>query len=171
MKDTETKLYCLDTNFFIEAWNKYYCPDFCYEYWDIIDELGKSNRIFISRMVKEEIEKTDDQLSQWLKASSIPIRDITEKVQKCLKEIFNFDERHRRLVDDIKGRSIADPWVIAHAIDEMATVVTKEGKNADPTSSRIRIPNVCENMRVRCIDDFKFIKEVGIQFSCKFKSI
>ena len=69
-------------------------------------------------------------------------------------------------MDSAKGRSEADPWVIVHAISENAVVVTKETKVTDPNSDKIRIPNVCENMNIRCIDDFKFIREVNIKFKC-----
>ncbi len=61
---------------------------------------------------------------------------------------------HENLVDNTKGRSLADPWVIAHAINEKATVVTKEEKVTALNSNRIKIPNVCENMGVRWINDF-----------------
>jgi len=83
-----------------------------------------------------------------------------------LRRIYEYDEKHQRLVDNTKGRSAADPWVIAHALTENATVVTKENKVSDITSQRIRIPNVCEKMNIRCIDDFQFIREVGITFAC-----
>jgi hypothetical protein len=42
--------------------------------------------------------------------------------------IFAAKPFHRNLVDNTKKRSLADPWVIAHAINENATVVTKEEK-------------------------------------------
>ena len=38
---TPGKTYCLDTNILVEAWNKYYSPDLCPEYWEIIDELAR----------------------------------------------------------------------------------------------------------------------------------
>ena len=63
---------------------------------------------------------------------------------------------------------MADPWLIAHAMDTNATVVTKENIDSAMNSKRVKIPNVCKNMGVRCIDDFEFIKEIGIEFSAKF---
>ncbi len=48
-----------------------------------------------------------------------------------------------------------------------ATLVTKENKETALNTKRIKIPNVCENMGVRWIDDFEFVKELGIKFSCK----
>ena len=164
---SKEEIYCLDTNVLVEAWNYYYSPSFCPQYWDVLDSLGSSKKLFIPQMVFTEIEKKDDDLLNWLKKSSIPVHPNTEKVTLSLKNIFDSNPLHQRLVDSIKGRSVADPWVIAHAITENAVVVTKEGKLTANNSQRIRIPNVCENMGIRCIDDFEFIKEVGIKFNAK----
>lgn len=49
-----------------------------------------------------------------------------------------------------------------------ACVVTKE-KRETARTDRVKIPNVCERMGVRCIDDFQLIDELGIRFSCNIK--
>lgn len=162
--------YCLDTNFFVEAWNKYYSPSFCAEYWVVLETLAHQRRVFIPQAVYDEIVKVDDDLSKWLKKGIIPRKPYSESVNQSLKEIYAKDERHLRLVDNTKGRSLADPWVIAHAIVEQATVVTKEEPVTDPGSSRIKIPNVCKAMGVRCINDFEFIREMNINFGCTLVS-
>lgn len=162
-------IYCIDANVLIQAWQKYYSPKFCPDYWIILNELGLQKRIFIPESVYEEITRTEDDLSKWLKKSDIPIRKIDEQVTKCLQSIFAQNPLHKNLVDNIRGRSLADPWVIAHAINEKATVVTKEEMVTAINSKRIKIPNVCENMKVRCINDFKFIKELDIKFTCILK--
>lgn len=156
--------YCLDTNFFIEAWNKYYSPEFCFGYWEIIEKLGREDIVFVPEMVKTEIDKYDDNLKKWFHDKSFLIKEINTSVQDCLKKIYAADKNHQRLVDSTKGRSAADPWVIAHAFSEGATVVTKEFKESNPDTARIKIPNVCENMGIKCIDDFEFIKELKITF-------
>lgn len=168
MSKNET-IYCLDANVLIQAWQKYYSPIFCPEYWDILNELGIQERIFIPEIVQEEITRTEDDLSKWLKESKIPVRKISEQVTKCLQSIYSKNPRHKQLVDNTRNRSLADPWLIAHAINENATVVTKENKETAANSKRIKIPNVCENMGVNWIDDFQFIKEIGINFNCKIK--
>lgn len=166
-------IYCIDANVLIQAWQKYYSPDLCSDYWNILNELGKQKRIFIPEEVKSEIivadssDKTEDDLSKWLKQSTIPIHKPTENVIACWQKILQADPSHRLLVDNIKGRSLADPWLIAHALDRNATVVTKENMDSAMNSKRIRIPNVCKNMGVRCIDDFEFIKEIGVKFSAR----
>jgi predicted nucleic acid-binding protein len=166
---TKPQKYCLDTNVLIEAWQKYYSPIFCPSYWDVLNKLGAEEIIFIPEIVFEEITRTDDELSSWLKESQIPIHAITENVNESLKSIYAKDPLHKYLVDNIKSRSLADPWVIAHALSSKATVVTKENKETAINTKRIKIPNVCDNMGVRWINDFDFIRELNLSFTCKLK--
>ncbi|HEX9649742.1 MAG TPA: DUF4411 family protein [Cyclobacteriaceae bacterium] len=158
--------YCLDANVLIQAWQKYYNPKFCLDYWNILIELGKQDRIFTPELVSEEITRTEDDLSKWLKGSKIPIKKISEPVTICLQRIYSTNPIHQNLVDNTKARSLADPWLIAHALYENATVVTKEEKITALNSSRIKIPNVCDNMGVRWINDFQLIDELEIKFKC-----
>ncbi len=163
---TKANKYCFDANVLIQAWQKYYNPKFCPDYWKILTELGKSEKIFIPELVYEEIIRTEDDLSKWLKGSKIPLKKISEGVTACLQEIYAANPIHKNLVDNTKARSLADPWVIAHALHENASVVTKEEKVTALNSTRIKIPNVCDNMGIRWINDFQFIDELDIKFQC-----
>ncbi|MBS1517601.1 MAG: DUF4411 family protein [Bacteroidetes bacterium] len=160
------EIYCLDTNILIQPWTTYYSPEFCPDFWEILKQLGNQNRIFICTEVYDEIKKTEDDLYKWLKDSKIPVKKTSEAVINCLKDI-NSNPIHLKLADNTKSRSLADPWVIAHAMNQKAVVVTKEEKITAENSPKIKIPNVCDNMKVRWINDFGFIKEVGIKFSCQ----
>lgn len=165
--NSPVQLYCIDSNFFIEAWNKYYSPNLCEDFWNVINDISRKGILFIPTQVRDEIFKTDDDLKAWLEKSYIVVKDHNEKVDQCLKKIYEFDKKHERLVDSRKGRSLADPWVIAHAMNDNAIVVTKEERITDPSSKNVKIPNVCDNMGVKWINDFDFIKIMGIKFSCK----
>ena len=167
---TIEKKYCLDANILIQAWQKYYSPKICPSYWDMLDSLGTQNIIFMPEMVYDEIVRTDDDLSKWLKSSKIPIKKIDQQVTKCLKDIYSSDPNHRYLVDNTKARSLADPWVIAHALRENAVVVTKEEKVTALNSTKIKIPNVCDKMNVSWINDFQLIEELGIKFKCDIET-
>jgi len=161
------KKYCLDANVLIQAWNFYYSPKFCPSYWDALNELGSAGRIFVPSAVYDEVTRTDDDLCKWLKESSIEIKDVDERVINCLQSIWAANPIHMTLVDNVKGRSLADPWVIAHAMREGATVVTKEEKVTALNASRIKIPNVCENMGVEWINDFGMIQNIGLKLECQ----
>jgi len=152
----------------IQAWRGYYSPNFSPTYWEMLNKLGNDKRIFIPNAVFDEIIRTEDDLANWLKSSNIPILKIDSAVTDCLKRIYNSNHLHINLVDNTKQRSLADPWVIAHALKENACVVTKE-ELVTATTNRIKIPNVCANMAIRCINDFEMIHEIGIRFSCTIK--
>lgn len=168
MFEIETPVYCIDANILIQAWQSYYSPQICPEYWEILNRLGKAGVIFIPEAVYEEIKKKEDDLFKWLKKSDIPIKKIDGAVTQCLKDMYRAHPKHKFLVAENGKRSAADPWVIAHAIKEKAVVVTKENKNLYGKNSKIKIPHVCENMDVRYLDDFALVKELNIQFSCSF---
>jgi hypothetical protein len=165
------KRYCLDANVLIQAWQKYYSPKICPSYWDMLNTLGNKNIIFMPEMVYEEIARTDDDLSKWLKSCKIPIKKIDEHVTKCLQDIYSADPNHKYLVDNTKARSLADPWVIAHALSENAIVVTKEEKVTAANSLKIKIPNVCDKMNVSWMNDFQLIEDLGISFKCEIETI
>lgn len=163
MPETVRK-YSLDTGFFIEGWRKYYSPDFCDGYWEIIDSLAQKGIVFMTPEVLKELLKIDDEISQWIKDRKYFVKEIDDRVQECLRIIYKTNPLHHNLVNDVKNRSIADPWVIAHAMAEDATVVTKEDFYTGHNNKKIKIPNVCENMGVRWMDDFGFIREMNITF-------
>ena len=85
----QTQKYCLDSNVLIQAWQKYYSPDICPSYWDILNQLGLANRIFIPKEVFVEITRTEDKLSAWLKTSKIPVYKLNESVNdfKLIQEV------------------------------------------------------------------------------------
>lgn len=160
--------YCLDANVLIQAWQKYYSPRLCPSYWDNLNLLGQRGVIFIPKVVYDEIIKTEDDLSKWLANSDIPILQIDGEVTRCLSTMYATNELHKYLVDNKKNRSLADPWIVAHAMKEQAVVVTKEERLLVPSVKTIRIPNVCDNMGLRCINDFQFIGEIGMRFESRF---
>lgn len=162
-------IYCLDANFFIEGWNKYYSPLLSPTYWDVINRIAEEGTIFIPKEVQKEIINQQDELAKWIKVSPIQVKSYTENVGKCLKSIYAQNPLHYNLVDNTKNRSAADPWVIAHAINENAIVVTKEYKITNPATTKIKIPNVCENMGIEWIDDFEFARRMNIKFHCSIE--
>jgi len=163
---TKHQKYCLDANVLIQAWQKYYSPKICPDYWILLNELGTNNRIFLPENVFDEIMRTEDDLKDWIRQSKIPIHEIDGNVAECLKKIYAANPVHQYLVDNTKQRSLADPWVIAHALNENACVVTKEEKVTAQNTTKIKIPNVCENMGIRWINDFQLVEELNIRFSC-----
>lgn len=160
------KRFCLDTNVLIQPWQKYYSPTICPDYWEILSHLGAQGTLFIPQAVYDEIARSDDDLLEWLRSSKIPVLAVDGSVTNHLQRIYQKNEKHKFLVDNTKQRSLADPWIIAHALNENAIVVTKEEKVTAANSNRIKIPNVCDNMGVSWMNDFQLVKELNFKFSC-----
>jgi predicted nucleic acid-binding protein len=156
--------YCLDTNVLIQAWTWYYAPDICADYWQCLEAIIERGDIFIAEEVFREIEKEDDSLCLWVrKNKDIFVHLINENVEICLNKVYE-NPIHHRLADTVKGRSLADPWVIAHAMAEGAIVVTKENKELQ-SRKKVKIPDVCDNLNIEWINDFEFIRRMGIKFN------
>ena len=65
-----------------------------------------------------------------------------------------------RLVDTVKGKSASDPWVISLALqyDQKLTVVTEENGGS---ANSPKIPYVCRQEDIRCINLLDLIKETA----------
>lgn len=156
------KKYCLDANAFIEPWNKYFSIQRCADYWEILNDLGVKGIVFCPDQVKREIDKADDGLKEWLNSKPYFIRAETEEVQKNVRKIL---AQFPQLISVGANRSMADPWVVAHAMSDSAIVVSKEyAINTTQKISRVKIPDVCSHFKITCINDFQFIDRIGIKF-------
>lgn len=56
----------------------------------------------------------------------------------------------------------ADPWVIAHALENQGTVVTQEVL-APPGSRKVKIPNICAQFGVNCIGVYGALRKLGLR--------
>jgi Domain of unknown function (DUF4411) len=82
---------------------------------------------------------------------------LSEKIQNLASELL---VEYPRLVDTLRGRSKADPFVLATATALNAVVVTGEvftGKMERP-----RIPDVCQLRGIRCINFLQMIRELKL---------
>lgn len=151
-------LFCLDTNALIEPWHRRYPPDMFPRFWDQLDTLAAEGIVLAPEEVLHELSKVDDDLYAWARARRHFFRPIDRAVQAAMQAILR---QFPRLVDDKKGRNIADPWVIAQAQVSSAIVVTDElprhGKSP-------RIPDVCEAMNIPWTNLLAFMREVGMSF-------
>jgi predicted nucleic acid-binding protein len=150
--------FCLDTNAFIEPWRSRYPIDVFPTFWQTLDEWGRDGVIVAPEEVLHEIEKVDDELLAWLKVRRYIFEVPDEVVQQKLKAIL---AQFQRLVDTKKGRSIADPWVIAQAQVLGAIVVTEEvaSKGKSP-----KIPDVCESLKVPYTNVLGLIRKMKLKF-------
>lgn len=158
-------IYLLDANTYIEAKNRYYGMEFCPAYWDWLDQqftMGVAGSI---DMIGRELKDGNDDLAEWVKARGTQFianddeatQDVfTNIVQFVMSKNFNPANRDQFLAK-------ADPWLIAKAKTTAATVVTHESTLND-TSKKVKVPNICKQFDVRCINTFAFLRETQAKF-------
>lgn len=145
--------YSIDTSSLIEAWHRRYPQDVFPALWSGLDDLISANRLQASDEVLVELRKKDDELHTWAKARPNLFQALDEPIQLAVAEILSV---HPRLVNNQKGRSQADPFVIALARVRRFTVVTNEV--ALGSLDRPRIPDVCKAMGMECINILGLIR-------------
>jgi predicted nucleic acid-binding protein len=131
--------------------------------WDEIETLIKQGKIFSTMVVYEEIMRylgKDDRLKKWARAHKkrFFIPTDSERFQLAQDVAKKFPD----LLDKKKlqtGEPDADPFLIALARSEGATIITQERKDLPN-----RIPMVAFHYRVRSIDLYEFFEERKLKF-------
>jgi hypothetical protein len=141
------RIYCIDSNIVIQGRKHRYPPRRFRQLWENIEHLIAAGRMYASEAVKWELTVADDEIHDWVKAQSglfVPLdRAQTDAVTKIQEDFDN-------LVDHRRGKSGADPFVIALAKVRGYTVVTFE--NMAGTGNKPKIPDVCARYDIPCVD-------------------
>jgi predicted nucleic acid-binding protein len=157
----------IDANFFIESFTKHYSPHLVSNLWGTLSEFAQKNEIYTISYVQEEINQLSDELSSWFNQSGFPILPLTEEVKKCFGIII---QRYKKSLNNDnlpKGMSNTDVWIVAYAMAEKAIVVTRENPIVDRTkTSKVKIPDVCSDFHIGCVNDYTFLQLNGFQFNC-----
>lgn len=148
--------FSLDTSGLLDAWVRYYPPDVFPAIWHLMDSAAKSGEILVIDEVLREVERKDDGLVRWIKDRPGMVIPIDNPIQRHVMEIMT---RYSRLVDTRKNRSGCDPWVIALARERRLTVVTAEKKSG--TLARPKIPDVCDDLGIPCIETIDLFRRQG----------
>jgi Domain of unknown function (DUF4411) len=108
--------------------------------------LVASGDLRATEEVRIELDRQDDELVQWIDDYSDDLFvEVDEEIQHEVRAILR---EHPRLVHAGRGRSGADPFVIALAKLHVCAVVTEEGRGS---AKQPKIPDVCEALGVPCI--------------------
>lgn len=148
--------FSLDTSGILDAWVRHYPPDVFPAIWLQMDLAATNGDIFVIDEVLKELERKDDGIHEWIKKRESMVIPIDAEVQRYVSQIMS---KFGRLVDSKKNRSIGDPWVIALAQARGLIVVT--GEKATGSLSKPKIPDVCKDLGVSCIEIVDFFRKQG----------
>jgi hypothetical protein len=151
--------YSIDTSALIHGWHRVYAIENFPGFWDNLDYLIRNGDLRAHREVKEELERKDDDLFMWVKERDELFVEIDDEIQKVVTNILS---QHERLLDTRKGRSGADPFVIALAQINNCAVVTQE--SFTNKMDRPNIPDVCRALKIKSLNLLQLIQNENWRF-------
>lgn len=163
--------YLLDTNFFLDSCLRYYQNDFFPDFWKWIKYSTQTTSIIRTiKKVKEELNKKDDFISDFIKG--LPkdfFIDETRYLEYYGKVIRTSQtmEFNQPAKEKFAEKSRADAWLLAVASSDSFIIVSNEKMPDKKEKKNIKIPRMCNELNIRCIDIFDFIKEQNLEFSIK----
>ncbi len=160
-------VYWLDANVLIDAKNGPYQFDVAPVFWSALEKQASVGRIRVSKMVYEEIvgDAPKDELAKWLKLRKSDGFCVSpsKQVQASFKKVADHVVANYSTPFSFEFLKVADPWIIAHAMESKGVVVTSEVKSLG--TGRVKIPNVCADLDVPRMNLYAMIRALGIKFS------
>ena len=155
-------MYIFDTTVFYIL--GHYYPSAFPTIWNRLNELVKDSNLL---SVKEALQEIDvsfprNHVKDWIQINRHIFKPPNEEETKIVLEIFKVPQYQGLVKKEniLKGRPVADPFIIAAAKVHKKIVVTHESYKHDGA----RIPTVCKQFNVRCIDLEKFFEHENMRF-------
>lgn len=157
--------YLFDTNIFVES-KKNTPMDVWPSLWSALADMINSGRIFSIDMVKDEIERGGDELTDWIKANApksfflTPDSAVIGKLSETISWAQYSSTGYTPSAIN-EYAEVADSSLVATAAAKDMVLVTFEKGNPQ-RRNRIMIPDACNAIGVRCCDLNSALRELGI---------
>jgi len=161
-------VYLMDSNSFIEPFNNYYSLEYVPGFWDALIREHQRGNIFSINAIKNEVTKKEDGLKQWLESPNLPksfFLDEDEPALKTYESIIAWTRSHSLFTPQNQQlfASGADGILVAYAKVHGMVVVTQE-KPAASNTTKVKIPNVCEQFDVQHVNVVEMLQALNVRF-------
>ena len=170
-------LYLLDAHVLIDANRDYYPIDRIPEFWDWLLEMGSLGRIKVPQEIYEEVifprpsKDKDDPLVEWLKTNKDTLVLDAEAVVELVGRVT--EQGYARDLTDVEIQKIErDPFLVAYALVDRKnrSVVTTEHSSPKKQRANRKLPDVCSDFNVGCINTFALIQELDFRTGRRARS-
>ena len=151
-------LYIFDANALIHIW-RVHPPDIYSQFWRQLDDAIAAGIIRSPEEVLHELSEGTDDLAKILSEKAGLFAPLDSDLIAATMAVLHDCPS---LVDPDSERNRADPFVVALAKLRGGTVVTME-KRRRPPSTRLKIPDACEQLGVPWVDWFSYLRASGWQ--------
>src|SRR4029077_5691772 len=156
--------YLLDANVFIQAKNLHYGLDFCPAFWDWLLANNATGKVFSIEKVEDEIKAGSDELAQW--ASNLGAKFFLRPHYFLLAapgQVSTWATNQNYEPAAVNTfLQVADYYLVGHAIAHKHVVVSHE--IASISTKKIKIPNVCIGLNVKCVTPFEMLRNEKARF-------
>lgn len=165
-------LYLLDANTLIDAKRDYFQFERVPEFWEWLQHQGEIGNIKVPLEIYEEFEEarqadgSRDELSEW--AATPGIREallLYEDADPGLIAYVTVTGYASDLADDEIEKIGRDPFLIAYAQADPQgrTIVSTEVSKPSRLRANRRVPDVCRNLGIRCVNNFNLLNELDFR--------
>lgn len=156
--------YLLDANIFIQAKNLHYGFDFCPAFWEWVDAGCAAGTVLSIERVGDELVGGGDELATWAqqRIDSFFVKPDAAVVQslQATSAWANGAGYEPAAVNTFL--QVADYYLVAQAHAHNHVVVTHE--IAANSTKRIKIPNACIDLGVKCMTPFAMLRAEKARF-------
>jgi hypothetical protein len=157
-------IYLLDSDVFIQAKNLHYGLDFCPAFWDWLVDSNTTGLVFSIEKVGDEIKAGGDELANWAiaRGDGFFLKPDTA-ILPTLAAVSSWaagQNYEQAAVGTFL--QVADFYLVAHALAHGYVVVTHEVAAA--STKKIKIPNACIGLGVKCMSPFEMLRRERARF-------
>lgn len=150
--------YLLDANVFIQAKNLHYGFDFCPAFWHWVEQQNQTGRVLSIERVGDELRAGADDLAQWASERGAALFVPPDaSMLGALPRVSAWVTSQRYSAAAVNTfLQVADYYLVSRALAHGDVVVTHEVP-ADSVH-KVKIPNVCIGMGVKCMTPFEMLR-------------
>jgi hypothetical protein len=159
-------MYLVDSDVLIDAKNQHYAFDILPAFWRWLAEAHDNGRVYTVQAVADEINAGDDELSAWMKHQPTSFKIVPDQSDvPSLARVSQWASTSGFAPGAVSTfLGVADYFLVAQALTRGYIVVTKETVANPNTKQRIKIPNACQAVGVRCVTLFQMLKAEQVSF-------
>jgi len=159
-------LYLIEVNSVITVWHNYYCPDMVPEFWHWPEYQIKNGACKTPKPIFDELQSNDLIFKEWLLRNKKEFVISREVSAELVRQVIS--KGYGESLTDIEINQIGgDPFLIASALEDPNNrcVVTEEVSKSTVMGKNRRIPDICNDFQIKCINISRLAKQLRFKTS------
>lgn len=161
-------LYLIDASSLITVYYTYYSPDMVPEFWLWLEFQARKGICKIPPMIFAEIKPKDEYFKDWLTRNRENLVRGQDEKTELVRRVMTVG--YGENLTDVEFERIGkDPFPIASALEDprRRSVVTEEVSRPNAEGANRKIPDICKDLEIRCINILRFVKTLNFKTNWK----